>query len=436
MANVRGKTQGWPLASKTSRAAANASLHPAVTAAGEDHQQVQSLAKGPLVKLLVQPDDGIQPIVDALNSAKKSIQILIFRFDRAEVERALVDAAHRGVSVTALIAHTNHGGEKYLRRFEMRLLEQGITVARTADDLVRYHGKMFIIDGKELYLLAFNYTHMDITLSRSFAAVVKAPEVVKEAQRLFVCDVKRTPYVSENEHLVVSPTNTRERLRAFITGAKKQLLIYEMKLSDPEFIRLLNNKVTEGVEVRIITRAAIKNASLPVRIAPMRLHVRGMVRDGDDAFLGSMSMRRLELGARREVGVIFHDSKAVKKMAATFEADWAVSSPAIASDLLTAALDAPAKKVAKVVARQMDVKPIMEEILDRIIDANQQLTFEPEEVMQTVRDAFREEMHDAVVLALREVASGTHHPSAAEEPIAAEKKHHHPVAHPERRKRH
>ena len=132
------------------------------------------------MRLLVQPEDGIQPIVDALNSAKKSIQILIFRFDRAEIERALVDAAHRGVAVTALIAHTNHGGEKYLRRFEMRLLEQGITVARTADDLVRYHGKMFIIDGKELYLLAFNYTHMDITLSRSFAVVVKDHGIVRD----------------------------------------------------------------------------------------------------------------------------------------------------------------------------------------------------------------------------------------------------------------
>ena len=45
------------------------------------------------MRLLVQPDDGIQPLVDALNGAKKTIQILIFRFDRAEIERALVDAA-------------------------------------------------------------------------------------------------------------------------------------------------------------------------------------------------------------------------------------------------------------------------------------------------------------------------------------------------------
>lgn len=388
------------------------------------------------MKLLVQPEDGIQPLVDALNNAKKSIQILIFRFDRTEIERALVEAAHRGVAVTALIAHTNHGGEKYLRRFEMRLLEQGITVARTADDLVRYHGKMFIVDGKELHLLAFNYTHMDITLSRSFAAVIKDADVVAEAQRLFECDTKRLPYTSENDRLIVSPVNARERLAAFIRAGKKQLLVYEMKLSDPEMLRLLSEKQAAGVDVRIISRGPIKIGTLPVRIPPMRLHVRGMIRDGHDAFLGSMSMRRLELGARREVGVLFHDTKAVKRMAEVFEDDWSKSQPAIPNDLLTAALDAPAKRVAKVVARKIAVKPVVEELLDKMIDSNKGLAFEPEEVAQTVRDAFREEIHDAVVFALREVVVGATGEPAEGDPHLKDEKHHHPVAHPDHRHRH
>jgi cardiolipin synthase len=100
---------------------------------------------------MVQPDDGIEPLLTALRSAKKSILILIFRYDRSEIERALVEAVQRGVTVQALIAFTNRGEEKNLRKLEMRLLERGITVTRTADDLVRYHGKMFIIDRKELF---------------------------------------------------------------------------------------------------------------------------------------------------------------------------------------------------------------------------------------------------------------------------------------------
>jgi len=57
------------------------------------------------VKLLMQPEDGIKPILLALKKAKKNIRILIFRFDRIEIEKALVDAVARGVNVQALIAH-------------------------------------------------------------------------------------------------------------------------------------------------------------------------------------------------------------------------------------------------------------------------------------------------------------------------------------------
>ena len=119
------------------------------------------------MKLIVQPDDGVKPVVEAIKKARKSIDIVIFRFDRQEVEKALHAAVGRGVVVRALIAHTNRGGEKNLRKLELRLLECGVTVARTADDLPRYHGKMMLIDGSMLHVYGFNYTKLDIDKSRS-----------------------------------------------------------------------------------------------------------------------------------------------------------------------------------------------------------------------------------------------------------------------------
>ena len=63
------------------------------------------------MKLLLQPGDGIQPTVKAINRAKSSVEIAIFRFDRGEVERALANAVSRGLFVHALIAYTNRGGK-------------------------------------------------------------------------------------------------------------------------------------------------------------------------------------------------------------------------------------------------------------------------------------------------------------------------------------
>src|SRR5688572_19381398 len=76
-----------------------------------------------LMKLIVQPESGVEPILAAIKQARKSLDVLIFRLDRVEIARALSAAVARGVVVRALTAHTNRGGEKSLRRLELKLLE-------------------------------------------------------------------------------------------------------------------------------------------------------------------------------------------------------------------------------------------------------------------------------------------------------------------------
>src|SRR5262245_18589619 len=119
------------------------------------------------MKLIVQPDAGIAPIVTAIKQAKKYIDVLIFRLDRGEIARALEQAVARGVKVRALAAHQNRAGTKSLRKLELQLLEKGITVSRTADDLVRYHAKLMIIDNQILHVYGFNFTALDLEKSRS-----------------------------------------------------------------------------------------------------------------------------------------------------------------------------------------------------------------------------------------------------------------------------
>ncbi len=352
---------------------------------------------------MIQPEDGIEPIVRALGRAKKSIQILVFRIDRSEVEKALVEAAQRGVAVQALIAYTNRGGDKALRRFEMRLLEKGVTVARTADDLVRYHGKMMIIDGKELHVLAFNYSHLDIALSRSFGITTTDPQTVKEAIKLFDCDAKRVSYSAACDNFVVSPANARKQLVKFIEGAKKQLLMYEMKISDPEFVRLLNEKISQGLDVRIIGQSSTRGRSIPTRTMPMRLHARAILRDGRCGFIGSQSLRKLELEVRREIGIIFHDKRTVKRMISVFDKDWRSAAPVQTQDVAITMLDAPARKVAKAIAKRLDVDTKVEKALDKAMDAGKDLPVEPKEVAETVRSAVRDEVRDAVVHAVQEL---------------------------------
>src|ERR1700728_1013413 len=162
------------------------------------------------VKLILQPDDGVDALLEAIENARRSIEIAIFRFDRSDIKKALENAAVRGVRVHALIANTNRGGDNNLRKLEMDFLRAGIEVARTADDLLRYHYKFMIIDRQALYLLTFNYTYLDTIKTRSFGIVTHNPELVREARRLFEADERRQAYVPVKQNLVVSPVNARQ----------------------------------------------------------------------------------------------------------------------------------------------------------------------------------------------------------------------------------
>lgn len=274
------------------------------------------------MKLIIQPDDGLTPLLKAVRGARKSIDLVIFRFDRPELEKALEAAVARSVVVRALIAHTNRGGEKSLRKLETRLLQVGVTVARTADNLPRYHGKMMIVDDT-LYVFGFNYTKLDIEKSRSFGIITRDKRLVKEATALFEADRTRQPYMPADDRLVVSPESSREVLTTFVKRARKQLLIYDEKVTDNHVQQVLQQRAEAGVEIRIVGKLEKPIEGIAVRkLAGLRLHVRAMIRDGDAAFIGSQSLRKLELDGRREVGVLVPDPRVAKKMQAIFEADW------------------------------------------------------------------------------------------------------------------
>jgi len=203
-----------------------------------------------------------------------------------------------------------------------------VTVARTADDLVRYHGKMMIVDRSTLHVFAFNYTKLDVEKSRSFGVSTKNSGLVKEALALFEADATRQPYAPGHPRFVVSPESSRRMLSDFIKRAKKQLLIYDDKITDKLILRLLEERVKAGVEIRVIGKMdKCPDGISACKLADLRPHLRVIVRDGQQAFVGSQSLRKLQLDNRREIGVIVTDSRIAKRIQAVFEADWALSAP-------------------------------------------------------------------------------------------------------------
>ena len=361
------------------------------------------------MKLLIQPGDGVLPLVKGIAAARRSVQIAIFRFDQREIERALANAVTRGVSVTALIAHTNRAGEESLRQLELRLLAAGVTVARTADEPLRYHGKWMIIDGKDLYVLAFNFTYPDIEHSRSFGVITRNRNAMREASRLFECDTTRQPYEAGTDGLVVSPVNARQVLARFIAAAKKELLIYDPKVSDEAMLRVLRDRAKAGVKLRVIGRVSERQPEIPAhKLANSRLHTRTMVRDRCWVFIGSQSLREAELDARREVGLIFRDSKVAQRICETFEADWAAAEQAAERTTQEEPAERIAKRVAKAITKELPpVGPLVDGAVQELAGELSEMDLAHSEMQQMVKGAVKDAVREVVKDVLEEAVEKT-----------------------------
>jgi cardiolipin synthase len=347
-----------------------------------------------MVKLLIQPQDGIAALLSAIKRARQTIEIVVFRFDRAEIETALTAAVHRGVSVSALIAYANRGGEQQLRRLEMRLLAVGVTVSRTPARLVRYHNKMMIIDGRLLFVLSFNFTHLDTDHSRAFGIVTDKGKLVAEARRLFAADSQRKAYKAALDTFVVSPQNARRQLAALILRAKKELLIYDPNVADREMAKALAERARAGVNIRIIGRLSRKNEKIAVRkLAGLRLHTRTIVRDRREAFVGSQSLRKIELDERRELGVIVRAPKSIARLVDTFDADWSAKElsknpEATAGDLKRAVKSATAELT--------HLNPIVRKAVRDVVAKTGGKDLDQAEVQDSIQTAVKEAVRERV----------------------------------------
>src|SRR5262249_46239269 len=154
-----------------------------------------------------------------------------------------------------------------------------------------------------------NFTALDINKSRSFGVITRNKKLVAEAMRLFAADFDRQPYSATCERLIVSPENARDCLSKFIGGARRELRIYHPKVRDDGMLKVLTERQKKGVEIKIIGKVESKWGIKGEKYPGKRLHVRAITRDGRRAFLGSQSLRRLELERRREIGIVITDER-------------------------------------------------------------------------------------------------------------------------------
>jgi phosphatidylserine/phosphatidylglycerophosphate/cardiolipin synthase-like enzyme len=222
-------------------------------------------------------------------------------------------------------------------------------------------------------------------------------------------------YVARTQAFVVSPANSRHVLGEFLKGAKKQLLIYDPKISDKAMLGILQDRAKAGVAVRVIGRVSGRVSYGVQKLTGMRLHTRTIVRDGRQAFVGSQSLRGAELDARREVGLIVQDAGTVKALGDIFESDWkkrsavtakAASAPPPQEAQEESPAAASPRQVAKAVkVFKAELKPLAIKVKKAVrlavVRAGDDV-LNDESVKETMRKVVKQAVKEAVKVAVQE----------------------------------
>jgi phosphatidylserine/phosphatidylglycerophosphate/cardiolipin synthase-like enzyme len=291
--------------------------------------------------LVVLPDDGIQPLLDAIAAAEKSLLVKMFLFSEPRLIQAVIDAHKRGVKVRIMLNPARRSGESENEEAKKQLSAAGVAVQDTHPDFDVTHEKSMVVDEKTAFVKSHNWAPKNFGETRDYAVITRDPEDVAEVLAGFEADWARKKFhVGEKSRLIWCRGNGRERIARFIDGAKHTLYLQNERYQDPTIIERLVAAHGRGVKVHVMTLPphALKEKKLLEGVAGLRLmqetgvkvhklkglhlHAKMLLADGERAIVGSMNIAPGSFDSRRELAIEVEDKNVVHRLKKTFEADW------------------------------------------------------------------------------------------------------------------
>ncbi|MGC8876938.1 phospholipase D-like domain-containing protein [Thermus sp.] len=306
-------------------------------------------------RLVVEPEDGVKPLLDLIASAREEILVKMYLWtpSRMDVVEALGEAVKRGVRVRVLLEREPSGGRVDLQVFQA-LKERGVEVRLTTPfRFVFVHEKSLVVDRRLAWVGTMNLTGSSFGANREYALILDDPKQVAEVARVFAADWAGERLDLSKALLVFAPSrvlggvkegNAREALLGLIRSARKELFLEHQAMADPEVVEALKEALGRGVRVRLLGSPRepgdtyflqgaldLKEAEAEVRFLPgPYVHAKVLVRDGEEALLGSLNLSANSLNANRELAVRFtakEAPEAFRRLLSVMEGDWEKALP-------------------------------------------------------------------------------------------------------------
>jgi cardiolipin synthase len=310
--------------------------------------------------LIVLPDDTAKPILDAINGAKKSLNIRMFLFTDRTLLNAVIAAKKRGVHVRVMLNPARRSGENENEESREALQQAGLEVRDSNPAFDVTHQKSMVVDGETGFVESLNWEPKDLTITRDYALVTDHAHEVAEMVSCFEADWERKEFAPHPESLLIwCPNNGRQRVARFIDDAKHTLWVQNERYQDQVIIERLVRASRRGVKVHVLAKPphSLKPEKLVEGVGGLRilqdvgikvhtvrhikLHGKMLLADGERAIIGSINLAPGSFDSRRELAMVTDAGHVLKRLEKVVKHDWAESR---SLDLSDAGLFADLKK--------------------------------------------------------------------------------------------
>jgi phosphatidylserine/phosphatidylglycerophosphate/cardiolipin synthase-like enzyme len=311
-------------------------------------------------KLIVLPDDTAKPIVDAIDGARKSLNIRMFLFTDTGLLDAVMAAHKRGVKVRVMLNPARRSGESENEGARKLLTDAGVEVRDSNPAFDLTHQKSMVIDNAIGFVESLNWEPKDLTKTRDYAIVTTHGHEVAEMVACFDADWKHEKFEPRPDSpLIWCPNNGRQRIAQFIDAARHTLWLQNERYQDQVIIERLVRAVTRGVKVHVLAKPPhslrpdkliegvgglriLQDVGAKIHtLKHLKLHAKMFLADGQRAIVGSINIAPGSFDSRRELAIETDKPEAVKRLEQVAQHDWSLSHPL---DLSDAALLADLKK--------------------------------------------------------------------------------------------
>jgi len=310
--------------------------------------------------LIVLPDDTASPIVDAINGARRALNIRMFLFTDTTLLDAVSAAHKRGVKVRVMLNPARRSGESENEEARTLLAGAGIEVRDSNPAFDLTHQKSMVVDDETGFVESLNWEPRDLTQTRDYAVATTHGHEVAEMVTCFDADWERKEFKPHPASpLIWCPNNGRQRVAAFIDATKHTLWVQNERYQDQVIIERLVRAARRGVKVHILAKPphSLKPDKLIEGVGGMRilqdvgvkvhtlkhlkLHAKMLLADSKRAIIGSINLAPGSFDSRRELAIETDHAGTVKRLQKIVEHDWGLSHKL---DLSDSALLADLKK--------------------------------------------------------------------------------------------